>query len=160
MKKHGGYDGIGETEYVWLANNQNDHLLDNNELVDGSSVTIAEVQRQLKSLNGYHENLLDALRAARGAASTPSGSNIILNEDILRKTLAECASGYTRSSRVPSQEKVCDGGPQIHTVMVEGSPRHHHHHRHDDEEDDEVTKVTHDVNVKRRLHDPNVMEVF
>lgn len=146
LKKHAGYDGIGGKQYtIWLDRdmkqpNNTIQLLDNNELGDGSSVTIAEVQRQLKSLNGYHENLLDALRTARGAASTPSG-NIIISEEMLCKKIADCAAGYSRSSRVSSQEKVCESGPQLHTVMVEGSPRHHHHHHQhaDDEEDDEVS---------------------
>nr|CAD7202566.1 unnamed protein product [Timema douglasi] len=53
---------------------------------------------------------------------------------------------YKRSS---SQEKVCDGPQQTHTVMVEGGssiPHHHHHHHHpplhshqvDEDEEDEV----------------------
>lgn len=53
--------------------------------------------------------------------------------------ILECSAAYGDYKRSSSQEKVCDGGPQTHTVMVEGG----HHHAHvppppEEDEDDDV----------------------
>lgn len=94
---------------------------------------VSDVERTLKSLNGYHEDILEALRNAasshRSSGNTPSGS---ISEEILRKTLQECAAGslnyeYKRSSKNSSRENICDNA-QINAVLgdVSGSLLHHH----------------------------------
>ncbi|KAK0160522.1 hypothetical protein PV328_007924 [Microctonus aethiopoides] len=68
LKKHGGY-GLG----------------------DGAMV---EMQRTLNTLNGYHGDIMEALRTAathRGMASTQSGSGNLMDNEVLRKSLTDCA---------------------------------------------------------------------
>jgi len=81
---------------------------------------MSEVERTLKSLNGYHEDILEALRTAASHSShrppgglgmhTPSGSSSLLSEEILRKSLLD-ATGYkpSRGSR---------GGSQVRNLAV------------------------------------------
>ncbi|TMW43179.1 hypothetical protein DOY81_011742, partial [Sarcophaga bullata] len=134
---------------------QDDGQSDNLELItqDGtlassSGAAVSEVERTLKSLNGYHEDILEALRNAAshrgtGTGNTPVGSGS-LSEEMLRKTLQECASaqlGYTTEpykrssgSKTSSRENICDQGPP-HALLVEtssmggphGGPIMHHH---------------------------------
>lgn len=95
---------------------------------------VSDVERTLKSLNGYHEDILEALRNAasshRSSGNTPSGS---ISEEILRKTLQECAAGtlgydYKRSSKNSSRENICDNNAQLNAMLgdVSGSLLHHH----------------------------------
>ncbi|PSN30166.1 hypothetical protein C0J52_26155 [Blattella germanica] len=153
LKKSGPYGTVmGDVcKEKWSEDSQSDNQeilsqSDNNlgpDMMTGGGGAISEVERTLKSLNGYHEDILEALRNAashRGAA-TPSGSSSLLSEEILRKSLAECSSGgsYSDYKRSGSQEKVCEG-PQTHTVLVEGTSAllHHHGAQQEEDEDDEV----------------------
>jgi hypothetical protein len=98
---------------------------------------VSDVERTLKSLNGYHEDILEALRNAasshRSSGNTPSGS---ISEEILRKTLQECAAGnlgyegFKRSSsKNSSRENICDNNPQMNAMMGDGTGTMLHHHR-------------------------------
>lgn len=93
---------------------------------------VTDVERTLKSLNGYHEDILEALRNAvaqtsnRSTGNTPSGS---ISEEILRKTLQECAAGnlnYRGSSKNSSRENICETNPQL-SGLLDGSGMLHHH---------------------------------
>ncbi|RZF46526.1 hypothetical protein LSTR_LSTR011893 [Laodelphax striatellus] len=133
---------------------QSDNNLGSDMMREGGA--ISEVERQLKSLNGYHEDLLQTLKRAASQHRVPSatssaclgggGPQSTSQEDLLRRSLAAAVESqcYKRAS---SQDKLCDGHPQqqTHTVMVEGSSSslHHHHHRNhrsdaEDDEDDDV----------------------
>lgn len=99
------------------------------------SNAVTDVERTLKSLNGYHEDILEALRNAaasthRSSGNTPSGS---ISEEILRKTLQECAVAgslnYRGSSKNSSRENICEPNPQIGVMMGDGTGTILHHHR-------------------------------
>uniref|UniRef100_A0A182FJR9 Uncharacterized protein n=1 Tax=Anopheles albimanus TaxID=7167 RepID=A0A182FJR9_ANOAL len=109
--------------------------------------TVSDVERTMKSLNGYHEDILEALRSAaqaqRSSANTPSGS---ISEELLRKTLAECVTGsqltgpasvhpqdvreYVKrsvSSRTGSRENVCEPQPHVLSDAGQTATLLHHH---------------------------------
>lgn len=96
----------------WGDGAQTDDLVTQSEnlvpLMKG--VSMADVERTLTSLNGYHEDVIKALRNAathRGSSNTPSGSCSALSEEVLRRSLQEC-TGYPDYKRSSSQEKMCD----------------------------------------------------
>lgn len=97
---------------------------------------VSDVERTLNRLNGYHEDILEALRNAasshRSSGNTPSGS---ISEEILRKTLQECAAGtlnyeYKRGgSKSSSRENICENVPQLNAMLNESAGALLHHHR-------------------------------
>ena len=113
--------------------------------------TVADVGSTIKSLNGYHEDILEALRTAahRSSTNTPSGS---ISEEMLRKTLAECAASNTigiyqneyrkGSSKTGSKENICE--TQSHVLSDAGqtaSLLHHHRQQHPQDIDDDTPSV-------------------
>ncbi|XP_050542400.1 disintegrin and metalloproteinase domain-containing protein unc-71 isoform X3 [Daktulosphaira vitifoliae] len=89
------------------------------------SVSISDMERKIKSLDGYHGDLLEKLRTAAHRSGARSSS-----EDLLWRTLTETAeSAYNRIAA--SQERLGEdrhGLPQSHTVLSEsGAPACHRH---------------------------------
>ncbi|XP_043067293.1 disintegrin and metalloproteinase domain-containing protein unc-71 isoform X4 [Drosophila bipectinata] len=139
LKKHGyGLVHGEQLKDKWGEDSQSDNL----ELIaqDGplasssGGAAASEVERTLKSLNGYHEDILEALRNAAthrgtGTGNTPVGSGS-LSEEMLRKTLQECNSsqlGYsaeshkrTNGSKSNSRENVCDKAA-VHAILLDST---------------------------------------
>ncbi|XP_002044233.2 uncharacterized protein LOC6620021 isoform X3 [Drosophila sechellia] len=139
LKKHGyGLVHGEQLKDKWGDDNQSDNL----ELItqDGTlastsgGAAASEVERTLKSLNGYHEDILEALRNAAthrgtGTGNTPVGSGS-LSEEMLRKTLQDCnnsqlgysAEQYKRNigSKSSSRENICDNAA-VHAIILDGS---------------------------------------
>lgn len=138
LKKHGyGLVHGEQLKDKWCDDSQSD----NHELItqDGTQASTmggaaaSEVERTLKSLNGYHEDILEALRNAAshrgtGTGNTPVGSGS-LSEEMLRKTLQDCSSaqlGYSAEphkrvsgSKSSSRENVCDSAT-AHAILLDG----------------------------------------
>lgn len=138
LKKHGyGLVHGEQLKDKWCDDSQSDNL----ELItqDGTQASTiggaaaSEVERTLKSLNGYHEDILEALRNAAshrgtGTGNTPVGSGS-LSEEMLRKTLQDCSSaqlGYSAEphkrasgSKSSSRENVCDSAT-AHAILLDG----------------------------------------
>lgn len=140
LKKHGFGLMLGDdSKEKWSEDTQSDNLeliAQQESNIPSGSNAVSDVERTLKSLNGYHEDILEALRNAasshRSSGNTPSGS---ISEEILRKTLQECAAGtigyeYKRSSsKNSSKENICDTSNSQHMLNDSGLTNtllHHH----------------------------------
>lgn len=158
LKKHGyGLVHGDQLKDKWADDGQSDNLelitQDGTTLLSSGGTAVSEVERTLKSLNGYHEDILEALRNAAshrgtGTGNTPVGSGS-LSEEMLRKTLQDCANSqlnyptetYKRasSSKNSSRENICDPIQTHPSLMVDGSNLigghsgsilHHHRSQH------------------------------
>lgn len=86
---------------------------------------IEHVERTLNQLNGYHEDILEVLKNAasrRELAGTPSGSSNLLDEDTLRKSLAECGYPDMYRKDTDGQDNGIDNGQEEEEDDVELQP--------------------------------------
>jgi hypothetical protein len=149
LKKHGFGLMLGDNsnnkDNKWPDDTNCDSLeliaQQDSNIPSGVTTAVSDVERTLKNMNGYHEDILEALRTAaahQSSRNTPSGS---ISEEMLRKTLAECASatlGYNNEhpkrsgSKTGSKENICDAIPAL-MLSDPGTTatllRQQHHHQ-------------------------------
>lgn len=125
---------LGDNDKKWPDDAKSDilELIAQPESNVSSGGTAAlDVERTMKSLDGYHEGLLEALRTAatshRSSGNTPSGS---ISGEILMKTLQECSLPsyeYKRnSSKNSSKENICDNNQLMSEAVLAANLLHHH----------------------------------
>jgi hypothetical protein len=149
LKKHGfglmlGDNSNNTDNNKWPDDTNCDSLeliaQQDSNIPSGVTTAVSDVERTLKNMNGYHEDILEALRTAaqQSSRNTPSGS---ISEEMLRKTLVECASaqlGYSNEhmpkrsgSKTGSKENICDNVPAL--ILSDPSTatllRQQHHHQ-------------------------------
>ncbi|XP_062538565.1 uncharacterized protein LOC134206849 [Armigeres subalbatus] len=165
LKKHGfGLVLVDSNKEKWPDDTQSDNL----ELIaqqdstippsggQAGAAVVGPVPDGMKFVNGYHEDILEALRRSaaqvpRSSANTPSGS---FSEELLRKTLTDCVTNmqmqnapsvyptereYQRgsSSRTGSKENVCVPHPLLSdTTATSTLIQHHRQQQHTQDEDD------------------------
>ncbi|XP_062701402.1 uncharacterized protein LOC109422898 isoform X9 [Aedes albopictus] len=136
------------------------------------AAVVGPVPDGMKFVNGYHEDILEALRRSaaqvpRSSANTPSGS---FSEELLRKTLADCVSNmqiqnppsvyptereYQRgsSSRTGSKENVCVPHPLLSdtTATTTMIPLHRQQQRPQDEDSHEPLRIRNLEDLIRQL---------
>lgn len=107
LKKHDYGMMMDDGKENWGDGAHSDELpqIGMSQIIGGSAPS--EVERTLKTLNGYHEDILKALRdaASQRGTSTPSGSSSALSEELLRRSLQQCAESYSEYKRSSSQRK-------------------------------------------------------
>ncbi|XP_021701445.1 uncharacterized protein LOC5569251 isoform X4 [Aedes aegypti] len=180
LKKHGfGLVLVDSNKEKWPDDTQSDNL----ELIAQQESTIppsggqtgaavvGPVPDGMKFVNGYHEDILEALRRSaaqvpRSSANTPSGS---FSEELLRKTLADCVSNmqiqntpnvypaerdYQRgsSSRTGSKENVCVPHPLLSdTATTSAMIPHHRQQQRPQDEDHEPLRIRNLEDLIRQL---------
>lgn len=108
LKKQGYGLIMGSDSKESWCDGQSDEIMTSevDQIIRNSSMT--DVESTLKSLNGYHADIMKALRMAANhrGTTTPSGSSSALCEEVLRRSLQECVTNYPDYKRTSSQEKV------------------------------------------------------
>lgn len=115
-------------------------LMQQQQLQQQQQPQISDIDRSMKNLNGYHEDILEALRNASGnlthrnsSGNIPPGS---ISEEMLRKTLAEYTGGtlggypeYNKrsSSKSGSKENICDSQSHVLSDAGQTSTLMHYH---------------------------------
>lgn len=118
------------------------------------AAVVGPVPDGMKFVNGYHEDILEALRRSaaqvpRSSANTPSGS---FSEELLRKTLTDCVTNMQLNapsvyptervrgsgSRTGSKENVCVPHPLLSDTAATSTLMQHHRQQqqHPQDEDD------------------------
>ncbi|CAH1154204.1 unnamed protein product [Phaedon cochleariae] len=128
LKKHDYGLMMGDGKETWADGSPAEELADAGmaQLMTGSGAQ--DVERTLKTLNGYHDDIIKALRnaASHRGTTTPSGSTGALSEELLRRSLAQCAESYSDYKRSGSKEDICE-----QQVVIE----------HEEEDEDDVLPV-------------------